>query len=162
MVPQTFELDEATVTVPAPDGAEFSDLEGLEAPARHLTWTAAPGAFFMVSAGTGGGYTADGMLAQGGEDLTVESDEPAPLAGPGARRMAFRVTQRRPRALVAAPEGPRSVPERVVRQLSDLLFVPGEHQNLRIGYRIEEDAPEDLRALLARMLDGVEVRRRDA
>ena len=46
-----------------------------------------------------------------------------------------------------------------MHELSDLLFVPGEREQLRIGYRVPEDAPEELRALLARMLDGVEVRR---
>ena len=51
------------------------------------------------------------------------------------------------------------VPERDVRQLSDLLFVPCETAWLRIGYRVAEDAPEALRARLARMLDRVEVSR---
>ena len=51
------------------------------------------------------------------------------------------------------------MPERDVHELSDLLLVPGEREQLRIGYRVPEDAPEELRALLARMLDGVEVRR---
>jgi hypothetical protein len=54
------------------------------------------------------------------------------------------------------------VPEREFRQLNDLLFVPLDGHHLRIGYRVEEDAPEELRALLARMLDRVQVRRRDA
>jgi hypothetical protein len=116
----------------------------------------------MVSAGSSPGHTADGMLsgeARRGTGLSVESDEPAPLAGDGARRLAFRVTQRRPREL---REGGERVPEREFRQLNDLLFVPLDGRHLRIGYRVEEDAPEELRALLARMLDGVQVRRRDA
>jgi len=157
MEDQVFEFDDATVTVPSPEGAQFSDLDGLPAGDRHLTWTAAPGAFFMVSAGPGAGYTPEGML--NGEDLSVDSDAAAPLAGPDARRVAFRETKHRSRRL---EPGHRVVPERTVRQLSDLLFVPGEHQHLRVGYRVEEDAPEELRTLLARMLDGVEVRRRDA
>ena len=154
---QTFELAETTVTVPLPDGAEFGDLDGLPEGERHLTWTAAPGAFFMVSAGPGAGYTPEGMLS--GEGLSVDSDAPAPLAGPHARRVAFRQTKHHSRRL---EPGHRVVPERTVRQLSDLLFVPGDREHLRVGYRVEEDAPEELRALLARMLDGVEVRRRDA
>jgi hypothetical protein len=153
---RSFELDEATVTLPVPEEAEFSDLDGLDPGTRHLTWTAAPGAFFAISGGTSAGHTPEGMLK--GEDLQVESDEPAPLAGPGARRIAFRVTRRRPREV----EAERTVGPREVRQLSDLLFVPGKRQHLRIGYRMQEDVPEDVRALLARMLDRVEVRRRDA
>ena len=89
----------------------------------------------------------------------VDSDEPAPLAGPGARRIVYARHAHPPRRVVAAPEGARSVPEETVRELSDLLFVPGEREQLRIGYRVPEDAPEELRALLARMLDSVEVRR---
>ena len=157
---QTFELGEATVSLPAPADAEFAEPEGLNEGTRHLTWPAASGAFFMVSGGTSAGHTPEGMLR--GEDLEVESDEPAPLAGPGARRIAFRVTKRRPRELEATPDGEQTVPAREVRQLSDLLFVPGERQHLRIGYRVEEGAPEEVRALLARMLDRVAVRRHDA
>src|SRR5215207_5152142 len=67
----TFELGESTVTVKAPEGAEFADLEGLPEGQRHLTWTAGPGAFFMVSA-------SDGFEVPD----TLDSDEPAPLAGP--------------------------------------------------------------------------------
>jgi hypothetical protein len=152
----TFDLGDATVTVPAPEGAEFVDLEGLPDGERHLTWTAGPGAFFMVSAGAGRGYTPAGVSGD------VDSDAPAPLAGPGARRIAYVETKHTPRRLEAALEGARSAPEETVRQRSDLLFVPGGHANLRIGYRVPEDAPEALRAALAGMLDSVEVRRRDA
>jgi hypothetical protein len=40
--------------------------------------------------------------------------------------------------------------------------VPGERQHLRVGYRVDEDAPGAVRTLLARMLDRVEVAPRDA
>jgi hypothetical protein len=143
---ETFDFDEATVTLPVPDGAEFSELDGLPDGERHLTWTAAPGAFFMISAGA--------------DDAYANPDEgaPAPLAGPGARRVVSRTTERRPRTLEEAPEGLRSLPERATEQLSDLLFVPGTVQHLRIGYQVDEGAPEAVRAQLARMLDRVEVR----
>ena len=148
MEDQAFELDEATVTVPTPEGAAFNDLDGLPAGLRHLTWTAGPDAFFMVSAGAG--YSPESV---GGE---LDSDAPAPLVGPGARRIAYRETKQRPRRIEA---GAGHVPETTVLLLSDLLFVPGERANLRIGYRVPVDAPEELRALLARMLDGVRVDR---
>ena len=146
MEDQAFELDDATVTVPVPDGAEFTDLDGLPPGTRHLTWTAGPDAFFMLSAGQG--YSPDGV--------ELDSDAPAPLAGPGARRVTYRETRTRPRRVEA---GAGHVPETAVDQLSDLLYVPGERANLRIGYRVPVDAPEELRALLARMLDGVKVDR---
>jgi hypothetical protein len=151
---ETFDFDEATVTLPVPDGAEFGELGGLPDGERHLTWTAAPGAFFMISAG------ADEAYAAAGEGARVVSDAPAPLAGSGARRVVFRTTERRPRSLEEGAEGLRSLPERATEQLSDLLFVPGADRHLRIGYRVDEGAPEAVRAQLARMLDRVEVRPR--
>ena len=153
MEDQVFELGAATVTVPAPDGAEFNDLQGLAEGERHLTWTAGPEAFFMVSAGADPAYTPAALPDD------VDSDEPAPLAGAAARRIAYRETKRRPRRIV---EGRGSVPEQTIRLVSDLVFVPGDHEQLRIGYRVPEDAPEELRTLLARMLDGVKVHYRDA
>src|SRR4051812_14101768 len=140
---ETFDFDEATVTLPVPDGAEFAELDGLPDGERHVTWTAAPGAFFMISAGADVAYTT------AREGARVVSDAPAPLAGSGARRVVLRSTERRPRSLAEAPEGLRSLPERATEQLSDLLFVPGVVQHLRIGYRVDEGAPEAVRAQLA-------------
>ena len=164
--PQTFDFDEASVTLPVPAAAAFTELEGLDAGARHLTWAPAPEGYFMVSAGTSPGHTADGLLsgeAQRESGLRVTSDAPAPLAGAGARRVAYSVLRRRPRELREAPGGGRvTAPEREVRELSDLLFVPGGQQHVRIGYRVEEDAPPAVRAQLAHMLDRAEVVRRDA
>jgi len=148
---ERFEFDEATVTLPVPEGGDFAELDGLPDGERHLTWTAAPGAFFMISAGAGDAY------ATPSEGACVVSDAPAPLAGSRARRVVLRSTVRRPRRLAEAPEGQRSLPERATEQLSDLLFVPGASQHLRIGYRVDEGAPEAVRAQLARMLDRVEV-----
>jgi hypothetical protein len=149
---ETFDFDEATVTLPVPDGAEFGELDGLPDGERHLTWTAAPGALFMISAGADDAYTTPG------EGARIASDAPAPLAGMGARRVVFRSTERRPRTLAEAAEGVRSLPERATEQLSDLLFVPGAGQHLRIGYRVDASTPEAVRAQLAHMLDRVEVR----
>lgn len=163
----TFDLDGTEVGVPAPADASWDELDGLDGGARHLSWSPDPehGAF-MVSAGTSPGFTADGMLAgeaQRKHGLRVESDDAAPLAGDGARRIAYRVTVERPRRLEAGgPAGHVSVPERTVEEIVDLLFVPGVHQNLRIGYRVEVGAPEELRSLFATMLDGVEVTREGA
>lgn len=158
---RTFELGDAEVSVPLPEDAELSELEGLDAGARHLTWAPAPGGHFMLSAGTSPGHTADGLLAgeaERGSGLRVESDVPVPQVAPGARRVSYSVTRHQPRELRAtAGGGTAVVPERDVRELSDLLFVPG---GIRIGYRVEADAPAELRARLAAILDRVAVRSR--
>ena len=158
---RTFELGDADVSVPLPDDAELTELEGLDDGARHLTWAPAPGAHFMLSAGTSPGHTPDGLLAgeaQRGSGLQVDSDVPAPVTGRGARRVVYRVTHHHAEEVVAADDGTLvRVPEHDVRQLGDLLFVPCEATWLRIGYRVDDDAPDALRARLARMLDRVEV-----
>ena len=163
---RTFALGDADVSVPLPEDAELTELEGLDAGARHLTWAPAPGGHFMLSAGTSPGHSADGMLAgeaERGSGLRVESDAPVPQVAPGARRLAYSVTRHLPRELRAtAGGGTAVVPEHDVRELSDLLFVPGRTQSVRVGYRVEHDAPGELRALLAGILDRVAVRRRDA
>ena len=165
-VVRTFELGDADVSVPLPDDAGLTELEGLDAGARHLTWAPAPGAHLMLSAGTSPGHTADGLLAgeaERGSGLQVESDAPAPQVAPGARRVAYSVTRHHPRELrEIAGGGTEVVPERDVRELSDLLFVPGGTQALRIGYRVEAEAPAELRARLAAILDRVTVRPHDA
>ena len=147
---QTFEFAEASVTLPVPAGAAFAELEGLDAGARHLTWAPAPEGYFMLSAGASPGHTADGLLSGEAErerGLRVASDEPAPGRGP---RCAARRVQRDAAPAAGAPRGGRTAaaspsPERDVRQLSDLLFVPGERQHLRVGYRVDEDAPGAVR-----------------
>src|SRR4051812_49790352 len=96
---ETFDFDEATVTLPVPDGAEFGELDGLPDGERHLTWTAAPGAFFMISAGADDAYTS------AGEGARVVSEAPAPLAGSGARRGGFCSLQRPPRQLLGGDPG---------------------------------------------------------
>ena len=134
---ETFDLGAARVTLPVPDGAEFTDLEGLGPGARHLTWEPGPGGHFMLSAGTSPGHTPDGLLAgeaQRGNGLQVDSDAPAPVAGRGARRVVYRVTHHRAEEVVASDDGTLvRVPEHDVRQLSDLLFVPCEAIWLRMA-----------------------------
>ena len=109
----------------------------------------------MVSAGAGPGLHARRAAGD------VDSDAPAPLAGPGARRIAYRETKHRPRRIVEEARQRARADDRGSAQ-RPACSSPASTSNLRIGYRVPEDAPEELRALLARMLDGVEVRRRDA
>jgi hypothetical protein len=154
---QTFVFEGITVTLVLPEGAAFVELEGLDPPARHLTWAPAPGGFFLLSAGTSPGHTPEGLLA-GEEAPEVLADDPAPSAGPGARRLTYRVVRHRPRELREAPGGgTTAVPERTVSELSDLLFVPGPHLHLRLGYRVEADAAAELQAQLREVLDRAQV-----
>lgn len=150
----TFELGGTEVRVPAPEGAEFERHDGV------ATWSPDRAAgFFSVGSGATPGFTADGLLAgarERGEEVSVESDERT--AHPG-RRVAYRVARSLPRRLEAGPDGRAvSVPERAWTEVSDLLFVNG---GVRVGYRVDERATA-VRETFARMLDAVEVVRRDA
>ena len=143
MEDQAFELDDATVTVPAPEGAEFHDLEGLAEGTRHLTWTAGPDAFFMVSAGPGYGA---GRRRAG-------------LRRPRSARRAGRAARQLPRDKTArAGSRPASAPSRRRRCTSSATCC-----SCRCGREPADRLPRprrrarELRALLARMLDGVKV-----
>ena len=144
----TFELGESTVTVEAPEGAEFADLEGLSAgPPPHLD-----------------GRARRVLHGLGGERLRRCPTRSTPTSRrrwPGPVRAASSTA--RPSTGRAGssprPRAPAACPSATIHELSDLLLVPGEREQLRIGYRVPEDAPEELRALLARMLDSVEVHR---
>ncbi len=151
----TFQLGGTEVRVLAPEGAEFSEQDGLPEGTRNITWSPRDAGFFGVAAGSSPGFTADGLVARA--DVRVDSDAPAALAGVAGRRVAFRTVRRLPRRREA---GGVSAPERTWTELGDLLFVEGDGAHVRVGYRVDEDDGE-LRGLFARMLDRVEVTRRD-
>src|SRR5687768_7901097 len=97
MPERELELDvgAARVRLVVPEDAEFFHLDGLEDGDRYLTWTV-EGGFFAVAAG-GAGDTPDALMdAERARSASFEllSDAPAELAGAGARRVAFRSSQR--------------------------------------------------------------------
>ena len=153
-VVRTFELGDADVSVPLPDDAGLTELEGLDAGARHLTWAPAPGAHLMLSAGTSPGHTADGLLAgeaERGSGLQVESDAPAPQVAPGARRVAYSVTRHHPRELREHRRRRHRGRAGARRARAQRPAVrPGRNAHLRIGYRVEAEAPAELRARACR------------
>lgn len=157
------EIAGLAVEVPAPVGAEFSDLEGLPAPARNTSWSPGPGwGAFMVSTGDGPGHTADGFVAAEHEEadaVDVQRDEiVAGPAGP-ARRIALRSNRHEERVWVEGENGgPVEVPEHEAADELEFVFTIGpEGDPVRIGYRVPADAPDEVRALLRRMLDETRV-----
>jgi hypothetical protein len=148
---QTFEFGDTEVRVLAPADAEFDEQDGLPEGMHNLTWSPRDAGFFGVAAGS---FTVDGVL--GGDGVRVDSDEETGLAGLPGRRVAYRVERHRPRR----QDESGWLPERTWTEVGDLLFVPGDDQNVRIGYRVDENDTE-LRETFARMLDRVEVRRDD-
>lgn len=159
----TLEIAGLEVSVPAPVGAEFTELAGLPAPERNASWSPGPGwGAFMVSTGGGPGHTADGFVASEREHSdAVEVQRDEIVAGPTgpARRIALRSSRHEERAWVEGENGrPVEVPEHDVEDEQDFLFGSGpDGAPLRIGYRVPADAPEEVRALLRRMLDETRV-----
>jgi hypothetical protein len=146
---QTFDFGETEVRVLAPADAEFDEQDGLPEGTRNLTWSPRKAGFFGVAAGP---FSVDGVLA--GDGVSVDSDEETALAGLPGRRVGYRVQRHQPRR----QDESGWLPERSWTEVGDLLFVPGEDQNVRVGYRVDENDAE-LRETFARMLDRVEVRR---
>ncbi len=147
----TFEFGGTEVRVLAPPDAEFDEQAGLPDGMHNLTWSPRKAGFFGVAAGP---FTVDTVIAADG--VRVDSDEDTALAGVPGRRVAYRVQRHAPRRR----EESGWQPERTWTEVGDLLFVPGDEQNVRVGYRVDEDDAE-LRETFARMLDRVEVRRDD-
>jgi hypothetical protein len=148
---QTFDFGDTEVRVLAPPDAEFDEQSGLPEGMHNLTWSPRDAGFFGVAAGP---FTVEGVL--GGDGVRVDSDEETALAGLPGRRVAYRVERHQPRR----QEESGWKPERSWTEVGDLLFVPGDDHNVRIGYRVDENDTE-LRETFARMLDRVEVRRDD-
>ena len=151
---RTFELGDTEVRLQAPAGAEFLEQAGLGDDTRSITWSPRAAGFFGVAAGSSPGFTADALLER--DDVSVSSDEQTALNGLSGRRVAFSVSRHEPRTRDEAGW----LPERTWTELGDLLFIPGDDRNVRVGYRVDEDDGE-LRETFARMLDRVEVARRD-
>ena len=148
---QTFDFGDTEVRVLAPPDAEFDEQDGLPEGMHNLTWSPRDAGFFGVAAGP---FTVDGVLS--GDGVSVDSDAETALAGLPGRRVAYRVARHQPRR----QDESGWQPERTWTEVGDLLFVPGADQNVRVGYRVDENDAE-LRETFARMLDRVEVRRDD-
>jgi hypothetical protein len=157
------EIAGLAVEVPAPVGAEFTDLAGLSPEAHNASWSPGPGwGAFIVSTGSGAGHTADGFVAgerEQSDAVEVQRDEiVAGPAGP-SRRIALRSRRHEERVWVEGENGrPEEVPEHEAEEELEFMFATGpEGTPLRVGYRVPADAPEEVRALLRRMLDETRV-----
>lgn len=152
-----------TVEVWLPRGIELTADPTAPAGESYVYWSPDPPVgTFSVARLPSPGRDVDDPLAldrELGGAVAVERDETSARDGRPARRLRYRVERTRPAEMVesAGDGGLRHVPEHRVAELVDFLIWTSGTETLRVGYRIEEDAPAALRATFAQMLDRARV-----
>jgi hypothetical protein len=128
-----------------PDGARLADDPGV-ATGRQLWWSPDPRlASFTVSHGPVRGRAAADLLALE-EGASVELDR--------HDQVIATVAHTEPRHLSEDADGQRvSVPERVLRERLRFRFWDDGENGVRVGYRLTDSAPRELRAVLDRTVD---------
>jgi hypothetical protein len=130
-----------------PSGAELQDVDGV------AYWSPDPRlGRFTVAPGADG----DALLAseREGAELAVEADERGERGGRPVRRLRYRARRRAPREVVLTPAGRRHEGGEEVEHLADFLLIGDA---VRAGYSVRADAPEDLRAAFAEVLDRLRI-----
>ena len=123
-----------------------------------LVWAPAPElGGFSVSHGPAAGRRAEDLLAlERGFADAVEVDEQSS----GERELCLRVETHEGRDLIEDEAGNRSaLPERVRQERLRFRFWEDGDEALRVGYRIDESAPGDLRAAFDRLTDSARLER---
>jgi hypothetical protein len=139
-----------TLELSLPAGAELADDPGV-ASGRQLWWSPDPDvATFTVSHGPAAGRTAADLIAlEEGAAVELHRDD----------EVVATVTTEEARHLTLGEDGTRtSVPERVTRERVRFRFWRDGEDAVRVGYRLAEGAPEDLRTALDRAVDEARLR----
>jgi hypothetical protein len=149
---QRLETAAGPIEVWLPPGATLEDADGV------AYWSPDPrlGRFTVrLAAGEDG----DALLAaeRAGGELEVEADERTDRGGRPVRRLRYRVRRRAPREVVLTPAGRRHEGGEEVEHLGDVLLIGGGEQTVRAGYAVRADAPDELRARFAEMLDRLRI-----
>jgi hypothetical protein len=133
-----------------PEGAELADDPGVST-GRQLWWSPDPQlASFTVSHGPARGRAAADLLALE-EGATVELDRDDEVVAT--------IAHTEPRHLAEDPGGQRvSVPERTLRERLRFRFWDDGENGVRVGYRLTDGAPDELRAALDRAVDEARLR----
>jgi hypothetical protein len=130
-----------------PSGAALQDLDGV------AYWSPDPRlGRFTVAPGADG----DALLAaeRAEAELEVESDERGERGGRPVRHLRYRVRRHAPREVVLTPGGRRHEGGEEVEHLADFLLIGDA---VRAGYSVRVDAPEELRARFAEVLERLRI-----
>jgi hypothetical protein len=135
-----------------PSGASLEDVDGV------AYWSPDPrlGRFVVTPAA---GEDGEALLAteRAGGELDVEADERTERGGQPVHRLRYRVRHRVPREVVLTPAGRRHEGGEEVEHLGEVLLIGAGPQTVRAGYSVRADAPDELRARFAEVLDRLRV-----
>lgn len=135
-----------------PPGEALQDLHGV------AYWSPDPnlGRFTVAPAA---GEDGDALLAteRAGGELDVEADERTERGGLPVRRLRYRLRRETPREVVMGPAGRRHEGGEQVEHLGDVLLIGEGAQTVRAGYAVRGDAPEEIRARFAEVLDRLRI-----
>jgi|tagenome__1003787_1003787.scaffolds.fasta_scaffold20733215_2 hypothetical protein len=134
-----------------PPGETLTDVDGI------AYWSPDPrqGRFTVTDADADGDELLATERAHG--DVEVQADERSSRGGADVRRLRYRVRRESPREVVATEQGRMHLGGEAVDHLSDVLLVASGGHVARAGYSVRADAPAELRATFAEVLDRVHV-----
>jgi hypothetical protein len=134
-----------------PPGETLADVDGI------AYWSPDPrlGRFTVTEADDDG----DALLAteRAHGEVELEADERSTHGGADVRRLRYRVRRDSPREVAATEWGRTHLGAEAVEHLSDVLLIAAGGHVARAGYSVRADAPPELRAQFAEVLDRVHV-----
>jgi hypothetical protein len=90
-------------------------------------------------------------------DVEVESDQRSSRGGADVRRLRYRVRREEPRDVVRTEHGEQHVGGTPAEHVADVLLIGAGEHGARAGYSVRADAPAELRARFAEILDRVRI-----
>jgi hypothetical protein len=90
-------------------------------------------------------------------DVEVEADERTSRGGADVRRLRYRVRRDEPREVVVTPQGTQHTGGVPAEHVSDVLLIGSGGHTARAGYSVRADAPPELRAKFAEILDRIRI-----
>lgn len=142
-----------------PPDAELSEDETAPPGETYLYWSPQPNlGTFSVFCQPAPGDSPEDLLALERDlstEITVEVNERVSRESGPVHRLRYRTAETAPRETVRDPvTGSIShLPARRVVQIAEYLFWHGKSSTVSAGYRVDADAPTDLIATFARMLE---------
>jgi len=135
-----------------PPDAALQDVDGI------AYWSPDPrlGRFTVAPAA---GQDGEALLAteRAGGEVEVEADERTERGGRPVRRLRYRVRRHTAREVVLGPSGRRHEGDEDVEDLGDVLLIGEGSQTVRAGYAVRADAPDEMRANLAAVLERLRI-----